>query len=94
MIYVDRYPDWIVHHKPKWLGGGHLFGTDLNELHNFARLIGLKREWYQGAQFPHYDLTKNKRALAIQMGAFRLAPGVIPKGVIRHDPTYRHLRRR
>lgn len=93
MIYVDRYPDWIVHHKPKWLGGGHLFGTDLEELHRFAESIGLRREWYQGANFPHYDLVKSKRAQAIRKGAISLEPGVIPEGVIRHDPTYRHNRR-
>lgn len=96
MIYVDRYPDWIVHHKPKWLGGGHLFGTDLEELHAFARALGLKRAWYQGTTggFPHYDLTRNKRALAIQLGATKVEPGNIPEGVIRHDPAYRHRRRR
>ena len=91
MIYVDRYPDWIVAGKPKWKDGGHLFGTDLNELHAFAEQLGLKRDWYQGKQFPHYDLTKNKRRMAIENGATQLAPGVIPEDVIRHDPNSRYF---
>ena len=91
MIYVDRYLDWMISDKPKWRDGGHLFGTDLEALHAFAKSIGLRREWYQGKQFPHYDLTKNKRAQAIQAGAIALEPGDIPEGVIRHDPTKGHL---
>lgn len=87
MVYIDRYLDWMIAHKPYWLGGGHLFGTDLEELHKFAKSIGLKREWYQGKQFPHYDLTSRMRDKAIQKGAIRVAPGLIPEGVIRHDPS-------
>lgn len=87
MIYVDRYLDWMTANKPFWTGGGHLFGTDLEELHEFAKKLGLKREWYQGKNFPHYDLTANKRRAAISKGAIPVAPGLIPKGVIRHDPS-------
>lgn len=83
-VYVDQYPEWLGVPK-KWQGGGHLFGTDLEELHEFAEFIGLKREWYQGNQFPHYDLTRGKRSQAIRNGAEELEPGVIPPGVIRHD---------
>ena len=43
---------------------------DLEELHAFAELIGLKRAWFQDhPTLPHYDLTPNKRALAVQCGA-------------------------
>jgi len=49
----------------------HLFSDDgnLEELHRFAISIGLKREWYQDRGFPHYDLTKRKRDLAVMKGA-------------------------
>lgn len=86
-VYIDRYLDWMVAHKPYWLGGGHLFGTDLEELHAFAKSLGLKREWYQNNQFPHYDLVRSKRNLAIKKGAIPVAPGQIPERVIRHDPN-------
>lgn len=86
MIYVDYYPEWLGVPE-KWKGGGHLFGTDIDELHSFAASIGLKRSWYQNKDFPHYDLTFNKRRLAIEMGATTVEPGEIPDGVIRRDPN-------
>lgn len=86
-VYIDQYPEWLGVPK-KWEGGGHLFGTDLEELHEFAvRRLGLRREWYQGMRFPHYDLTKNKRRAAIMWGAVSLDPGVIPDDVVRRDPS-------
>lgn len=87
-VYVDIYPKWLPV-GPVWEGGGHLFGTDLEELHKFAKSLGLKREYYQGTEgkFPHYDLTQSKRSLALRKGAIRVAPGLIPEGVIRHDPN-------
>lgn len=89
MIYVDQYPEWIVPKGHKFYKGGHLFGTDLDELHKFALKIGLRREWYQGGKdhFPHYDLTHGKRQLAIKRGATMVEAGIIPDGVIRHDPN-------
>jgi hypothetical protein len=47
---------------------GHLISDhDIEELHAFARKIGLKKEWFQDKRnkdfyYPHYDLTTpNKR---------------------------------
>jgi hypothetical protein len=87
-VYVDQYPEWLGV-PDKWKGGGHLFATDLEELHAFAKSIGLRREWYQGEDFPHYDLTARKRKLAFQSGATSVAAGVIPEGVITRDPDSR-----
>ena len=95
-VYIDRYPAWLNVPR-KWAGGGHLFGTDLEELHAFASSIGLKREWYQGDKkpdaFPHYDLTPNKRRAAINAGAVKVEAGHIPDGVIRRDPDQGHASR-
>ncbi len=50
----------------------HLFADDADceELHAFARRIGLRREWFQGN---HYDLTPGRRAAAVRAGAKELA---------------------
>ena len=37
--------------------GTHLVATEsLDELHAFARTIGLKQNWFQNHRIPHYDL--------------------------------------
>lgn len=50
-----------------------MFGDDREELHQFAKKLGLKRAWFQDHRsnpvFWHYDLTKNKRQLAVRHGA-------------------------
>lgn len=46
--------------------------SDISELHEMARKIGLKRSWFQnkrGRNQPHYDLRPSKRMLAIKNGA-------------------------
>ncbi len=47
----------------------HLLADTLEELHAAARGLGLKPEWFQVGRVPHYDLTKNKRTLAVVLGA-------------------------
>lgn len=43
---------------------------DLDELHEVAAQIGLKRSWFQDhPDHPHYDLRPSKRVLAVQAGA-------------------------
>jgi len=42
------------------------------ELHDFAKKIGLKRSWFQDdgkRKFWHYDLTPSKRTKAVRLGA-------------------------
>lgn len=42
----------------------------IDELHTFAARLGLKRSWFQDKpRWPHYDLSKNMRRLAIRYGA-------------------------
>lgn len=36
--------------------GIHLVADSIEELHEFAQKIGLKRCWYQSHRFKHYDL--------------------------------------
>jgi hypothetical protein len=47
----------------------HMMADTIDELHEFAARLGLKREWFQAKTAAHYDLSKEKRALAIKLGA-------------------------
>lgn len=66
-----------THHLPTTVakcfraGSCHLT-TDgpIEELHAFAKSIGLRKGWFQAtASTPHYDLTPARRVRAIEMGA-------------------------
>lgn len=65
--------------------------SNLEELHEFAKRIGLKRSWFQDQTFPHYDLTASKRALALKHGATEINPGEFPNDMLirRKDGSYR-----
>lgn len=65
-IYIDELKE-----SPRWeyAKGCHLFADTLEELHNFASIIGLDRDWFQDKRLPHYDLTTNKRYMALANGA-------------------------
>ncbi len=48
----------------------HMLADTPEELHAMADRIGVARRWFQAkASFPHYDIAKSKRALAVQAGA-------------------------
>lgn len=70
MIYVDALIDWGVKFGragPEWC---HMTADTLEELHAFAERLGLKKAWFQDhKRHPHYDLTRNKRAMAVRFGA-------------------------
>lgn len=70
-VYVDHafaVGDW-----GRWSGGGHLQADTLDELHDFAARIGMRREWFQTKpgrpENDHYDLTRTLRERAISLGA-------------------------
>jgi hypothetical protein len=46
-----------------------MLADTVEELHEFAARLGLKRAWYQPVSTPHYDLTATRRARAIHLGA-------------------------
>lgn len=51
-------------------GSSHMTADTLEELHAMARRLRLKSEWFQEHSIvPHYDLTPDKRARAIALGA-------------------------
>lgn len=81
MIYVDELYAWPGKPQPgaeRTFGNGkqscHLYtdSADLEELHAFAERLGLRRAWFQPkpqVYYCHYDLTPNKRAQAVRLGA-------------------------
>lgn len=73
MVYID--PDRSVvmfPTMPSWRFrfACHLVADSLEELHAFAARLGLRRSWFQDRQdLPHYDITQNKRRVALKLGA-------------------------
>ncbi len=67
-VYIDTQRDW------GWKLGAscHMAADTLDELHAFARRIGLRRTWFQDGKYPHYDLTARRREAAIAAGAVEL----------------------
>lgn len=64
-VYVDNA-------RVKWRGHEwcHLVADSIQELHDFAFALGLRRAWFQGAaSYPHYDVTLQTRARALELGA-------------------------
>ena len=51
---------------------GHMLADTLHELHEMADAIGLRREWFQPLSHPHYDLSRQRRAQAVQLGAIEV----------------------
>ncbi len=57
----------------------HLIADTLDELHEFAGRLGLRRDWYQdGGWIPHYDVSEGKREEAIAKGAVAVPFGREP----------------
>lgn len=77
-VYVDplqfhtRGPLKRVGRPVQWC---HLMTDgELEELHQFARKIGLKRSWFQDdKRHPHYDLTSSRRVFAVALGAVQVS---------------------
>lgn len=52
----------------------HMMADTLDELHDMAQLIGVARRHFQSESvYPHYDVCKAKRALAVKHGAIELS---------------------
>ena len=50
----------------------HMLADSEDELHAMAAAIGINRKWFQNERYPHYDICKSKRVLAIQNGAVEI----------------------
>lgn len=65
---------------------GHLVSdASLEELHQFAAELGLRREWFQMKSIPHYDLTGEVYELAIERGAILVSSREIVRRAVRME---------
>lgn len=65
---------------------GHLVSdSSIEELHEFAASLGLRREWFQRKSVPHYDLTGAVYDLAVERGAILVSSREIVRRAIRLD---------
>jgi hypothetical protein len=70
---MSVYVDPLVNNGWRLGPNCHLFSDGIDELHKMAAAIGMKRAWFQDkASLQHYDLTKNRRVVAVRMGAIEL----------------------
>ena len=61
---------WIKTKNWKYPTVTHLYADTLDELHAFAKRLGLRREWFQNRKnLPHYDLNSSRRKVAVSLGA-------------------------
>jgi hypothetical protein len=65
MVYVG-----IGEYKYGRMIMSHMIADSINELHEMADILGVKRKWFQDkATKPHYDICKKKKMLALNYGA-------------------------
>jgi len=60
----------------------HMVADTLEELHEMADAVGLRREWFQSGRWNHYDVSKGRRAKAITLGAIEISDReIVKKGI-------------
>jgi len=69
MVYVDEALRCLRNSRWPYKYAAHLVADSRDELHRFAAILGLKRDWFQDKTLPHYDVTSGVRRKAIQLGA-------------------------
>lgn len=68
-VYVDELVRWPTRIGCFQNGACHLTADSPEELHAFAKRLGMKRAWFQDKVTPHYDLTPTRRERALELGA-------------------------
>lgn len=70
-VYVDELKSYPL---AQWRHGKacHMIADSVDELKAFAVSIGMREEWFQPLSSPHFDLTEELRARAVEAGAIEL----------------------
>lgn len=72
-VYVDPLSLHGRSSSSRWGRSCHLFADTVEELHDFAARLGLRRDWFQDKpKLPHYDLNDVRREAAMELGATEL----------------------
>jgi hypothetical protein len=68
-VYVDSEQNRFRH-----MVMCHMVADTLDELHEMAQRLGLRREWFQTSRsgMPHYDICQTKRVQAVRFGAVEI----------------------
>jgi predicted Rossmann fold nucleotide-binding protein DprA/Smf involved in DNA uptake len=70
VIYVDDLIIPVKSLRPYRAGVCRMTADDIDELHDAAARLGLARRWYRSERrMPHYPLTVEERARAVEAGA-------------------------
>jgi hypothetical protein len=70
MVYVDEIRACKKSKRWPYNRSAHLVADTVEQLHEFAARLGLRRSWFQDRPgLPHYDVTEGMRWKAIRMGA-------------------------
>lgn len=78
-VYIDNA--MIKWGRGKW---SHMTADTMDELHDMAKRIGMRREWFQDKRHhQHYDVTKSRRDRAIACGAIPLSTREYARKVMR-----------
>ena len=101
-IYVDQLMPCISSKKWPYKFSCHMVCDGIEEkdfeaLHQFAKDLGLKREWFQNHHvnkaLHHYDLNTSKRVQALKMGAQELTRQERYEMIARLTQQYRERRK-
>lgn len=57
----------------------HMIADSQDELHQMADRLGLRRQWFQDKNIPHYDVSQSKKKLAIELGAIEVSSRILIK---------------
>jgi hypothetical protein len=98
-VYIDPELAWPKSSNWPYNVVTHMYADTPEELHAFAKKIGLKRIWcsdhtHHNSRLLHYDLNHGRRLAAIKAGAIQVGdmhkrkymnPAFLPNRLI-HDP--------
>lgn len=75
-VYVDPLMEYGGSATFRWAHSCHMMADTDEELHRFARKLGLKRQWHQPGpprhSVSHYDLNSSRRVAAVKAGAIEV----------------------